>query len=212
MLSEKWSDACDPNGTDKNNRGSVHAICFSLFSCVNHNDHDLSFPMALSKDKNDHKETWEAVNADSKNLEQPTEFFNGTSFFKSQVTPFVDTQDRPERSSATGHGCHNGSHTLRWGWMSAHDEKIISCANCLKHRMEKVMSHKSRKCAACFDWDCTQIKIPKHKDCPIIDDINFHKSRPLTFNTMNETVKKTMQKTNEDDTQKNGAHHRPPTV
>jgi hypothetical protein len=199
VLLGKWSDACDPNGANKNNRGSVHAICFSLFSCINHNDHDLSFPMALSKDKNDHKEIWEAVNADLKNLEQPTEFFDGTSFFKLQVIPFVDIQDRPERSSTTGYGYHNGSHTLRWGWISAYDEKIISCEKCLKHRMEKVKSYESRKCAACFDWDYTKIKIPVHKDYPIVNNINFHKSRPITFNIMNEAVKKTIQKINEDD-------------
>jgi hypothetical protein len=112
VLLGKWSDACDPNGANKNNRGSVHAICFSLFSCINHNDHELSFPIALSKDKNEHKEIWEVINADLKTLESSNEFFDGTSFFNLQVIPFIDIQDRPEMSSTTGYGYHNDNHTL----------------------------------------------------------------------------------------------------
>jgi hypothetical protein len=117
------------------------------------------------------------------------------------VLPFVDIQDRPERSSTTGYGYHNGNHTLRWGWISAYDEKIISCAKCLKHRMDNIKSYKSKKCVSCFDWDYTKIKIPIHKDYPIINNIDFHKSRPITFNILNDAVKKTILKINNENQQ-----------
>ena len=103
-----------------------------------------------------------------KKLEQPTELFDGSSFFNLQVILFVDIQDRPERSSTTGYGYHNGSHTLRWGWISAYDENIISCAKCLKHRMDNVKSYSSRKCALCFDWDYTKIKYHYIKIIPSV--------------------------------------------
>ena len=42
------SDGFDPNGTNKNNRGSIHITTFSLLSSKNSNDPKLSGPIELT--------------------------------------------------------------------------------------------------------------------------------------------------------------------
>ena len=72
ILLSEWSDGFDPNGTSKNNRGSIHITSFSLLGHTNRNDPNLSFPSTVSKDNINHIDIRRNVYDDLKSLRKPT--------------------------------------------------------------------------------------------------------------------------------------------
>ena len=184
ILLADWSDGFDPNGTSKNNRGSVHAITCSLFSEGNRNDRDLSFLVGVSNDKSDHLEVQRAINDDLKALREPTEIFDGTHMIKIQVVHFVTIQDRPERSASTGHGYPTGTYNMVWGMTGKSDRKLISCSHCYHYRTNKVRSWNSRRCSTCHDWDWLRVDFPVPAGYPTDLGITRMKNRKITFENM----------------------------
>ena len=190
ILLADWSDGFDPNGTNKNNRGSVHAITCSLFSEGNRNDRDLSFLVGVSHDKSDHLEVRRAITNDLKALREPTEVFDGTKMMTIQVMHIVTIQDRPERSASTGHGYPTGTYNMVWGMTAKTNRKLISCSDCYEDRNNKVRSWNSRRCLECHDWDWLRPDFPVPVGYPTDLGITRMQNRNITFEGMNDAAHK----------------------
>ena len=75
LLIGEWSDGMDPNGRNKNNRGSVHVTSFTMVGKKeNSNDHNLTFPVSISSDKSNHTEVRQTLCEDTKKPREPTIF------------------------------------------------------------------------------------------------------------------------------------------
>ena len=90
-----------------------------------------------------------------------------------KIHQFVTIEDRPQWSDSTGYGHHNGTYTGWWGYRRMYDEKIYSCDECIKTRMQHLYSHTSRVCANCYDWNYTKIKLETPKHYPPGRDTNL---------------------------------------
>ena len=181
ILLADWSDSFDPNGANKNNRGSVHAITCSLLCEDNRNNRDLSFLVGLSNDKSDHMEVRRAMYKDLKELAEPTMVFDGTKMMRIQVVHLVTIQDRPERSASTGFGYHTGKNTMVWGWSTRTVRSLISCSNCFQDRCSKYESGKSSRCSDCYDWDWSKVSYSPPDGYPTDLLARAIKNRPVTF-------------------------------
>jgi hypothetical protein len=179
-----WSDGFDPNSNNKNNRGSVHVITFSLFADLNRNDRNLTFVLSVSADKDDHNFILNKLYEDLEKLRQPTEFFDGEKIIKVQVISFVIIQDRPERSACTGFGYHNGKYNIRWGYSTVFDRDMYSCENCLDYRMKHVSCENKEKCNNCFDWEDNELEYDVPTGYPTDLNINTLNTTKITFEGM----------------------------
>ena len=103
ILLTEQSDVFDPNGSNKNNRGSIHITIFSLFG-KNTNNVQLLFPSTINHNKSDYIIARKRVYEDLRQFGKPFSLFDSNKFIKIQIILFITIQDWVERSAAADHG------------------------------------------------------------------------------------------------------------
>lgn len=182
-----WSDGFDPNSSNKSNRGSVKAISMTVLAEDDLNDYRHTFLLCLCREDSDLQEIWTKNFEDLESLRKPQEFFDGENIVRLQHAVICCIHDRPERSYVTGISSHNGTYTVRFGYISeTGNDKIFSCPLCFSYRKKNIFSAKSRACRSCYDYDSMRVKGSVPDGYPL--EINAIESRKMSFTEMNKSV------------------------
>ncbi|KAL7577459.1 hypothetical protein ACA910_004742 [Epithemia clementina (nom. ined.)] len=172
-----WSDDCDPNGTNKNNRGSIWVKTVTISSpksdCWRN-----TYVLGVGHKGDDHSVVESSYNDEIKELSSP----NSKSWFyyhleKKMVRVHVRTMvvlaDQPERRGRLGLMAGNGTFAARWGYtirLAETWKKLLPCTTCCNLLCEGMRDWNLTKCGECAQWDMSnqnlQLQYSATKDYP----------------------------------------------
>ena len=105
-----------------------------MFGKINQNEFLFIFVCSLAREEDNNESLRKLINNDLENLVKPQDFYNGVKIVPMQFLKIVKMDNRPERSSHTGIGHHNGTYTICFGYLCVKDNKLHSCTKCSNHR------------------------------------------------------------------------------
>ena len=100
--------------------------------------------------------------------------------------------DQPERRSTTGFGSHNGTSTLRWGYVGEIGQLFHACEKCVEKR-KNIVEKNHDQCDTCCDWEYDDViyHVPGYPAEMLPEHIGmeeFIEARKIEFEEMEEAA------------------------
>lgn len=205
LLITEWSDDYDPNGSNKNNRGSVwiKQVTISI-PHETRNDIVNTYPIAMGEKGEDHTlveekfaiELLELSSADHSPLIYSKA--NG-GMVRVHVEMCASLMDQPERRSANFLMAGNGVYAARWGYamnLLAISKVLPACDTCFKKMKKGDRNWNKKSCRKCCQWDVesksSALQYNPPQDFPPSELDKTKKLRPtkLTFGLLQKVCEK----------------------
>ncbi|KAL7573032.1 hypothetical protein ACA910_007523 [Epithemia clementina (nom. ined.)] len=160
-----WSDDCNPNGTNKNNCGSIWVKMVTISSLKSDcwcNTYVLSVdPKGDDPKGDDHSVVESSYNDEIKELSSPNSkhwfyYHLERKMVRFHVWTMVVLSDQPEQRGRLGLVAGNGTFAAQWGYtirLAETWEKLLPCTTCSDLLCEGTRDGNLTKCVECVKWD-----------------------------------------------------------
>ena len=105
-----------------------------MFGKINQNKFIFIFVYSLARKNNNNESLRKLIDNNLENLAKPQDVYNGVKIVPIQFLKIVKMDNRPKRLSHTGIEYHNGTYTIRFGYLCVKNNKFHSCTKCFNHR------------------------------------------------------------------------------
>ncbi|KAL7557457.1 hypothetical protein ACA910_019243 [Epithemia clementina (nom. ined.)] len=172
-----WSDDCHPNGTNKNNCGSIWVKMVTI-SSPKSDCWCNTYVLSVDPKGDDHSVVESSYNDEIKELSSPNSkrwfyYHRERKMVRFHVWTMVVLADQPERRGRLGLVAGNGTFAAQWGYtirLAETWEKILPCTTCSDLLCEGMRDGNSTKCGECVKWDMSnqnlQLQYSATKDYP----------------------------------------------
>ncbi|KAL7566591.1 hypothetical protein ACA910_000653 [Epithemia clementina (nom. ined.)] len=164
-----WSDDCDPNGTKKNNCGSIWVKTVTISSSKSDCWRN-TYVLGIGHKGDDHSVVESSYNDEIKELSSHN---NKRWFYYHQerkmvcvhVWTMVVLADQPEQMGRLGLMAGNGTFAAQWGYTIRLVEtwkNLLPCTTCCDLICEGMLDWNSMKCGECGQWDMSNQNLQLH--------------------------------------------------